>query len=123
MTIYNGLPPSCEAALTSINLKYIETGKPPVDNIKNFTDFYADFNIESNGKYKIDQFDLKCNGLLPPLHFEDFEFEPLEKEDDVVPNLSILITYDLKDPSKGVIKVGKHNGPLDKTKTGMPEIK
>ena len=122
--MYNGLPLGCQQNMPPINLKYIESDIKDQTFNFNFTEnnFVVHEIVPNQGKYKIDPFEVKCDEELT-VKFAETEIEPLEEEEDVVPNMAILVTYDLEDPKKGLIKRGNFNGPIAKTDDGYPDIK
>ena len=125
--MYNGLPPSCHPDI--IQLKYLTEGKSVEEKILSFnfteahenSEFFVSKNIDAEGSFRIDSFALNCNG--GKINFGLTEFIPIPKEKDEMTNMHLLITYDLSDPTEGIINVGQSNGPLDKTVNGKPAIK
>ena len=132
MTIYNGLPPSCASNLNLITLNYIPNDPEKITtNFKfNFTDssgnhslYSENSGIENEGMFTIDAFNFTCG--LDTIVFDKLEFEGKlnESKTDEIPDQYVLVTYDLNDPTKGILNVGNFNGPLAKTSNGMPDIK
>ena len=132
MTIYNGLPPSCASNLNLIQLNYIPNDPEKISTSFpfNFTDssgnhsLYSESSgIENEGMFTIDAFNFTCGSY--EIVFDKLEFEGKleELKTDEIPNQYVLVTYDLKEPTKGILNVGNFNGPLAKTSNGMPDIK
>ena len=70
MTVYNGLPPSCANNLQYIQLNYFPTeidheGELPSKFTFNFTEgipISEQFQVQNEGKYSIDAFEIGCEG-------------------------------------------------------------
>ena len=130
MTIYNGLPPSCRENLNLIQLNYIPDDPQSASQTFNFTNFenlYSEkMGIANEGNFSINAFDFNCSGEV--ISFESITFPAkIELDDDhknEVPNIYVLVTYDLDDLSKGILNINQNfNGPIDKTANGKPDLK
>lgn len=123
MSVYNGLPPHCVQELKHVELFLKDSQDPSfIFEFKGEGDefLYESENIPA-GSYSIKPFEIKCGDKV--IQFGNMNFEAVELEGEVKTSKSLLVTYDLANPAKGQIKVGKHNAPLQKVNNGMPEIK
>ena len=79
--------------------------------------------IENEGKFMIDAFTVDCK--TGSIAFDKVEFNGTmdELKTDELKNQYVLVTYDLNEPTKGVLNHGNFNGPLAKTPNGKPDIK
>ena len=131
MTVYNGLPPSCVNNLQYIQLNYIPTENDHEGELSskfnfNFTDgtlFSEKSRVQNEGKYTIDAFNIPCDDYT--ISFDSIEFNAtVEKiENSELPNLYVLVTYNLANHTEGILHVAKFNGPIDKTHSGKPDVK
>ena len=131
MTIYNGLPPSCANNLKYIQLNYIPTEIDHEGELQskfrfNFTDgtlFSEKSRVQNEGKYTIDAFEINCEDFK--ISFDSIEFnatvEKIGKNE--LPNLYVLVTYNLDNHTEGILHSAKFNGPIDKTSNGEPDVK
>ena len=132
MTIYNGLPPSCASNLNLIELNYIPTDPEKIstsfkfnftDSSGNHSSYSENSGIENEGMFTIDAFKFTCDSYEIAFEKAEFKGKLDDLKTDEVQNQYILVTYDLNDPTKGILNVGNFNGPLAKTSNGMPDIK
>lgn len=123
MTIYNGLPANCN--LSSVQLEFV---KNDTTDIQNF-DFimgdakFAELNVPDDGMFTLKEFTVGCGADIKSITFEESSFYPLAPGKDEVPNMHVMLTYDLNDITTGILKAGENIDPLDKSKKGMPEFK
>ena len=77
--------------------------------------------LPNDSNYTIQAFTVNCQNHK--VTFEDMDFEPLEVDEDEVQSMHIFITSNPEDSKTGLIDVGDHLDPLDKSQDGLPQIK
>ena len=125
MTAYNGLN-HCEP----FNVTLVKKGSNPEQTFEfvlpnSLQDQDCPFCdqkfLPNDSNYTIQAFTVNCQNHK--VTFEDMDFEPLEVDEDEVQSMHIFITSNPDDSKTGLIDVGDHLDPLDKSQDGLPQIK
>ena len=74
-----------------------------------------------DGKYTINSFIASCGHLK--INFPETNFTPIFADKDDVPSMHILLTIDVDDEQIGIIDIGDHLDPWDKSDDGRPIMK
>ena len=144
VSVYNGLPSTCELIdIRFINEKFeADEGLIELSKLED-DEFYYEMNVAKNDmEYNIQTFFVKCGGKTitfpgpgpfgpnPNNPYFNYEEDILDLEDDKerLPGISILLTYDhsqwnSQDKIDGIVFYGNNIAPQLKTPDGYQDVK
>ena len=142
ISVYNGLPNNCELIDIKLFNEKFENDEGLIKLSKLEEDeFYIEMNVAKNKyDYNINAFEVKCGqktikfaepsiALMANNPFFNYDTDMLDLEDDkdMVPGISVLLTYNHqqwdKDELDGIVFYGNNIAPQLKTPDGYQDVK